>query len=85
MKTLGLAFAVNDRDRSVHHTIPTIPCYSVSFFPRTQTMNVLMSKGYFDFEEFESILGRAGLFLKRQELSNLSHISCIHIMFIIMW
>jgi len=43
MKTLGLAFAVNDRDRS----------------------------GYFDFEEFESILGRAGLFLKRQELTKL--------------
>lgn len=43
MKTLALAFAVNDRDRS----------------------------GYFDFEEFELILGRAGLFLKRQELTKL--------------
>jgi hypothetical protein len=35
---LGLAFAVNDRDRS----------------------------GFFDYEEFEGILGRAGMFIKRQ-------------------
>jgi Ca2+-binding EF-hand superfamily protein len=43
MKTLGLAFHINDRDKS----------------------------GYFDFDEFEQVLARAGLFLKRQELTKL--------------